>query len=142
MNVIAVAVRVVAALLCAVAALQLGPPARIGLPDLIAPTDVHDAESPGHGEFVAVLVSGQEPLQEGLGLGILLRDLGVDHPVESTAFLVLATAALVALPRDPDAPRIGVGSSDEIGNALGSPLGRGVTDVLPLIHRQRVHLNG
>ena len=137
---VAMAVRVVTALGSAVAALELGPLPRVGLPDLIAPADVHHAKAAGHSELVAVLIGSEEPLQERLSLRVLLGDLGVDHPVEGATFLVLAAATLIAGARRPDVAGVLVRGSDEVGDFLGARLSGRVADVLPLVRGQGVDL--
>ena len=140
MDVVSVTVRVVTALLGAVATLELGPAAGVGLPDLVTPADVHHAEASRHREGIAVVIGREEPLEERLCLGVLLGDLGVDHPVERAAFLVLAATTGTAVSRDPDAAGVGVRRANEVGDALRARLRRRVADVLPLVGREGIHL--
>ena len=132
---VAMAVVVRAGIRAGEAALQLGPSLGnvVASPDPVVPPDVHDAQAHGVSVGLAELVGSQQPCQEGLGVGALLRLAHVRHPVEGPTLLVLTLATDVARTGNPDRLGRSVGPLDEVGQLLGADLRRRVALRLALI---------
>ena len=115
MHVVAVTEGVVTRPLQGVAALQLRPATGriVGAPHLVAPADVHDAESARVGRRRPVGTRRGHPVHERLRLRLLRRVAEVDHPVDGAAFLVLGDRVLVAGARDAD-DRLAVGVEEQL----------------------------
>src|SRR3954452_17208554 len=75
-----------------------------GRPDAAVPDHVHHAESSGVVRLLAVRALVEEPADEFLGDGPLVRPIDAQHPVEGAAVLVFAAPPDGAVPDDPTVP--------------------------------------